>query len=274
MTTYDFETAGPLELFVELGKGRLTVDTTENHHAHVEISGRDAERVRVEQRGDRLTVVDPSARSAFNFTHPGFDVQIVVPAASGLALKTATADVTATGSYGTAVVNTASAAVRIDEVGGTAVINSGSGPVTLAAVRRAVRVKSGSGDITVGTAGDTLVASTGSGDVTVQHAHGTVHVKTGSGTLRVERADGDISLATASGDLEIGRVERGRVVGKAASGDVRIGVPAGTPVWTDIATGSGRIRSGLHSVGQPQDGQAHVELRARTGSGNVTLVEV
>jgi len=274
MTTYDFQTGGPVELSVELAKGSLTIDTTEAHHAHVEIHGRDAERVRVEQRGDRLAIVDPQGRNPFNLTHPGFDVAILVPAASGLALKTATADVTATGSYGSAVVNTASAAVRIGDVDGGVMINSGSGPVTIAGVRRALRIKSGSGDIVIGTAGDTVVASTGSGDVTIQHARSTVHAKTGSGDLHVGRADGDVNLATASGDLEIGHVRRGRVVGKAASGDVRVGIPAGTPVWTDISTATGRIRSGLRSVGQPENGQEHVELRARTASGDITLLEV
>jgi len=274
MTTYDFETSGPVELSVELAKGSLTIDTTEAHHAHVEIHGRDADRVRVEQRGDRLVIVDPQGRSPFNITHPGFDVTVVVPAASGLALKTMTADVTAAGSYGRTVVNTASATVRIGDVEGHAMVNSGSGAVTLAAVRQAIRVKSGSGDIVIGTAGDTVVASTGSGDITVQHARSTVHAKTGSGTLHIGHADGDVNLATASGDLEIGHVQRGRVVGRAASGDVRVGIPAGTPVWTDISTATGRIRSGLRSVGQPKEGQEHLELRARTASGNITLLEV
>lgn len=274
MTTYDFETAGPVQLFVELGKGRLTVDTTESHHAHVEISGRDAERVRVEQRGDRLTVVDPSARSAFTFTHSSLDVQIVVPAASGLAVKTGSAEVTVTGTVGTTVVHTGSGRVSIDRVEGTAALTSGSGDVTIASVAQALRIKSGSGDIAVGTAARGVVASTGSGDVAVKEAHGPVSMKSGSGDLRIGEADDDLSLMTASGDLEVGSVRRGRVVGKGASGDIRIGIPAGTPVWTDIATGSGRIRSSLRSTGQPEEGQDHVELRARTGSGDVTLVEV
>jgi len=274
MTTYDFETTGPVELSVELAKGTLTIDTTEAHHAHIEISGRDPERVRVEQHGDRLTVADPQSRNRFAFTHPGFDVTIVVPAASGLALKTATADVEARGSYGSATINTASASVRIGDVEGTAVVSSGSGPVTVAAVRRELRVKSGSGDLVIGTAGASVVASTGSGDITVEHARGQVSAKTGSGDLRVGTADDDVSLATATGDLEIGRVRRGRVIGRGATGDVRVGIPAGTPVWTDISTATGRIRSGLRSVGQPQDGQEHVELRARTASGDITLLEV
>jgi DUF4097 and DUF4098 domain-containing protein YvlB len=274
MTTYDFETAGPVELAIELAKGHVAIQTTESNHAHVEISGREADRVKVEQRGDRLVIADPQARRPFGFTHPGFDVQVVVPASSALAVKTASADVDVTGTVGATAVNTAAAAVRIERVEGSADINSGSGSVAIASAQQTVRIKSASGDVTVGTAAGAVIASTGSGDVAVGRAQGPVSVKTGSGDLRVATAEDDISLLTASGDLEVGAAHRGRVVHKGASGDIRVGVPAGTPVWTDITTFSGQIRSGLSSVGQPEDGQDHLELRARTYSGDVTLVEV
>jgi len=68
-------------------------------------------------------------------------------------------------------------------------------------------------------------------------------------------------------------VRRGRVSAKGASGDVVVGIPAGVPVWTDITTVSGRIRLDLQGAGQPEEGQDHVELRARTVSGDVVLTE-
>ena len=83
-----------------------------------------------------------------------------------------------------------------------------------------------------------------------------------------------MSLTTGSGDLTVRTVRRGRVTVKGASGDVALGIPAGTPVWTDISTVSGDIRSGLRSAGKPEDGGAHVEVRARTVSGDVVLAEV
>ncbi|WGL52309.1 DUF4097 family beta strand repeat-containing protein [Nocardioides sp. BP30] len=272
MTTYDYETHGPVELSVELAKGRLTIDTTESNHAHIEISGRDADRVRVQQRGDRLDIADPNARRPFSFSH--LDITVVVPAASGLALRTGTAEVEVTGTVGAAVVHTGTGPVRLDHVAGSAAVQSGSGAVTIASVDGDLRAKSGSGDITVGTAQDAVVVSTGSGDVAVRTANGPITVKTGNGDLRVAEAHGDVSLTTGSGSLEVGNAHRGRVVGKAASGHIRVGIPAGTPVWTDITTLTGHIRSGLRPVGQPLEGQGHVELRARTVSGDVTLVEV
>ena len=55
---------------------------------------------------------------------------------------------------------------------------------------------------------------------------------------------------------------------------MRVGIPAGTPVWTDVNTVTGSIASNLESVGKPVDGQDHVELRATTVSGDVRLVQV
>jgi DUF4097 and DUF4098 domain-containing protein YvlB len=99
-------------------------------------------------------------------------------------------------------------------------------------------------------------------------------VKTGSGDLKVVTANSDISLSTGSGDLRIGTARRGRVSVKGASSDIQIGIPAGTPVWADINTVTGSVHSNLESVGAPQEGQEHVELQARTVSGDIVLSQV
>ena len=58
---------------------------------------------------------------------------------------------------------------------------------------------------------------------------------------------------------------------KTASGDVRVGVVPGTPVWTDIRTASGRLASDLPATGEPGPDQPYLEVRATTASGDVTL---
>jgi len=119
-----------------------------------------------------------------------------------------------------------------------------------------------------------LNVSTGSGDVEVGTTSAKAVVKTGSGDLKVVTANSDISMSTGSGDMAIGTVRRGHVSLKGASSDLNIGIPAGTPVWADINTVTGSVRSNLESVGAPQEGQEHVELQARTVSGDITLREV
>jgi len=43
---------------------------------------------------------------------------------------------------------------------------------------------------------------------------------------------------------------------------------------TDITTVTGTIRSDLQGAGQPQEGQDHIEVRAKTVSGDIALSEV
>ena len=119
-----------------------------------------------------------------------------------------------------------------------------------------------------------VAVSTGSGDVEIGSADGPTVVKTGSGDLKVVDARNDVSLTTGSGDLVIGAAQRGRLTAKGASGDVQVGIRAGVPVWTDISTLSGEIRSSLRGAGEPQEGADHVELRAKTVSGDILLTEV
>ncbi len=107
---------------------------------------------------------------------------------------------------------------------------------------------------------------------------GVVHdrtvIKTGSGDLELKRSESDVSLTTASGDLTIGHAPRGKITARNVSGDVRIAIPAGTPVWTDVNTVTGSVASNLQSAGKPAEGQDFVELRASTVSGDVRLVQV
>jgi hypothetical protein len=45
-------------------------------------------------------------------------------------------------------------------------------------------------------------------------------------------------------------------------------------VWTDLTTVSGAIRSSLEGAGQPTEGQDHIELRAKTVSGDIVLTQL
>jgi DUF4097 and DUF4098 domain-containing protein YvlB len=78
-------------------------------------------------------------------------------------------------------------------------------------------------------------------------------------------------VTTASGDVTIETFHVGALQAKAVSGDVRVGIVAGVPVWTDVSTVSGHISSSLDGAGQPADGQPFVELRATTVSGSIVL---
>ena len=66
-------------------------------------------------------------------------------------------------------------------------------------------------------------------------------------------------------------MHRGQLQAKNVSGDIRVGIPAGVPVWTDVSSVTGEVTSTLEAAGRPDEGQDYVELRAKTVSGDVHL---
>ena len=274
MTEHQFETPRPVLLYVGTGRGSVRVHATDTTQSSVSVTGRDADHVQVDHDGDRISVVAPRQRTGFLPGDSALVVEVTVPSGSDLVVRTGSADVTVSGAVGSAQVRSGSGDVRLDAVSGPTSIETGSGNVTLDDVRGELRVKSGSGDVRIARAESTVAVSTGSGDVEIGSLDSPASVKTGSGDLQVLEARADVGLATGSGDLVIGTASRGRFEARGASGDVRIGIPAGTPVWTDLFTLSGEIRSGVAGAGEPRDGADHVELRAKTVSGDIVLTEV
>jgi len=270
-----FETPEPIELYVEIGKGKVEVRATGTATTTLDIEGRDADEVTVSLEDNRLSVIGPKdGGSWFSGRDRELRVRLEIPTASDIAVKTGSADIEVEGQVNEGRIKTGSGDIVCDTFGGPAQLDTGSGDVEVAEALAELRVKSGSGDISVGSSVGALNVSTGSGDVEVGTTNANTVVKTGSGDLKVATANADISLATGSGDLSIGTARRGRVSIKGASSDLRIGIPAGTPVWADINTVTGTIHSNLESHGAPQEGQEHVELQARTVSGDIMLREV
>ena len=274
MTEHHFETHRPVRLFTEIGKGSVKVEATDTTETHVLIAGRDAEHVTVSQDGDQITVVAPKARGGIFGGDNRLDVAITLPTDSLVVIRTGSADIDVTGTIGGGELKSGSGNVRIDTTAAATVIQTGSGDIRVESTQADLRVKSGSGDVLLLDLAASAVVSTGSGDVKVGTTHGPVVVKTGSGDLEVREAGADVSMSTGSGDLVVGTAHRGRLTAKGASGDIQVGIPAGVPVWTDIATVSGAIRSNLNGAGEPAAGADHVEVRAKTVSGDIVLTEI
>ena len=274
MTEHSFHTPGPVDLYVENGSGTVIITALDTEESVVNVSGRAADEVTVTQDGSHLSVVAPQRRAGFFQGDSALQMAITVPTSSEMLVKTGSADITVEGTAGASQIKSGSGQVVLDRLAAPAQLETGSGDITVQAAHGELRVKSGSGDVVINRTESAVAVSTGSGDVRLGTTSGPAVVKTGSGDFRVVEAGGDVSLSTGSGDLLVDTARRGRVTLKGASGDVRIGIPAGIPVWTDINTLSGRIRSDLPGVGEPAEGAEHIEIRAKTVSGDVVLSQV
>jgi hypothetical protein len=215
-----------------------------------------AEQTVVEMRGDTLHIESPDR--GWRLRRSGrLRVDVRLPEDSRLIVKLASADGRFDGRFGDSRFDTASGDISVEHVAGTLTVHSASGDVRVGQIDGPASVSTASGDIVVGHSATDVVMDTASGDITV------------------ERAGGSVRATTASGDLRVDGVSRGSVALSTSSGDVRIGVAAGTSVWLDLSTASGRTRSDLdHGEGPPAGGAADVNVRVRTASGDIELRRV
>ncbi len=262
------------EIYVEIGSGDVQVVATDTDQVVVQVEGRDADEVQVEQDGARVRVVT-RLRTGFLSGFQGTRVHVTTPRGSSLSTKLGSAAVTVEGVLETVQIQTGSGEVTLDEVTDDALVKTGSGGVAVRAIGAEAHIKTGSGDIGVGHLGGPSRLTTGSGDIEVGRSDGPISFKTGSGDIVVRDAQGrQAQLSAGSGQLHVARMTSGVAQLKNASGDIKVGVPAGTPVWTDVSSVSGHVRSSLTPTGAPQEGQDHVEVTARTVSGDVYLESI
>ncbi|NUR09137.1 MAG: DUF4097 family beta strand repeat protein [Nocardioidaceae bacterium] len=269
-----FLTPGPVSLYVEVGSGGVIVHTDEVTETVVDVNGKHADEVIVEQRGDEIVVIARQRGGSFLGRGSDVDVHVSAPYDSRLVTKLGSADLRVMGRIGESMLRSGSGDVTLEDSSGDVFVESGSGDVEADELRGDLRVKCGSGDVSVDRVEGSATVSTGSGDVRVGAATGSLQVKSGSGDLTIDDAQHDVVLNTASGDLYVGQVHRGQLTARNVSGDIRVGVPAGIPVWTDISTMTGSVRSSLEGAGEPAEGQDFIELRAKSVSGDISLEQL
>jgi hypothetical protein len=252
----EFDHAAPVTVSLRAQRGSAELVAEERQTLQVTITaddGSDAtDDFRVALEGDTLIVHAPESSSWQRWRMPKAHIAVRVPLDSALAVKSAAADVRATGRWSTAQASLASADAHVEQVNGDAHLKAASGDLTIERVGGALRANSSSGGIRVG-------------DVT-----GDVTAGTASGNIAIRRAGASLQASTASGDVEVGVLSRGKAKLRTASGDVSVGVAAGTGVWLDLNTASGTTSSDLAMSGEPAEG-ARLELRIRSASGDIDV---
>lgn len=262
---YEFASPGPINADIRIAGGVLNVGAGEHDVITVSVEPFDhssasqeaAEQTRVALEGKHLVIHAPRGKGWAVFRWPKLNIRVTLPQESTLTIKSASADVTCTGVYQDVVTHTASGDVFLDRIIKDASVTSASGNVRVGWIGGATRLNSASGDITA------------------QHAGKAVDANSASGDIEIGRADADVTAKTASGDVKIGVAHQGEIKVHTASGDVSVGVAAGTGVWLDLGTASGKTTSDLNmnSAEAPPTGTA-LKIKARTASGDISLRRV
>jgi len=161
--------------------------------------------------------------------------------------------------------------VRVTGRAGWAGVRTGAGGATLDAVDGDADVTTGSGDIDLGPVSGRTRLRTGSGAVRVASTGGPAEIKTGSGDVTLGAVNADVGLRTGSGDVTVTDARSGALQITTGSGGLRIGVHPGVGAELDLVSGSGRTRSDLEVASVAPAKPAALQVRGRTGSGDVLV---
>jgi DUF4097 and DUF4098 domain-containing protein YvlB len=243
-----FEVGERPRIEVSLPSGDMVFLLGEAGKVEVDVEGRSAEDLVIEQRGGRIFLRTPDRLGS---RWDSFDVTVRAPAGADLEVRAASADVDVQVALGSLGARLASGDIRVGEIEDGAAIESASG------------------DVELGEVGGDLDVSTASGDVQLGRAGGRVVMHTASGGARLGNVLAALLASTQSGDLEIEHYEGGDLECSSTSGEVRIGLPPGRTLDVDLNTVSGDIRSDF----SPASGDgATARLRVKTVSGDIVLL--
>jgi DUF4097 and DUF4098 domain-containing protein YvlB len=156
-------------------------------------------------------------------------------------------------------------------------LRSGSGDIEVDNLGRFLKAQTGSGSVRAhGVAGPSEL-QTGSGDIELgESAAAEVRTSTGSGSIRVHGLDGPFTARTGSGDIEADGTITGSSHLQTGSGSLRLHLGPNAHFDIDASTGSGDIRvagaprSEHHHLSAPVNGGGPT-LEAHTGSGDIEV---
>ncbi|MEX2210446.1 MAG: DUF4097 family beta strand repeat-containing protein [Gaiellaceae bacterium] len=239
MRSETFQTPGEVFLRVKVPAGRVDVETVEGDETHVELEGSEEveQATVIEARGGEVVVEVEERRLLFLRSSQDARVRITCPLGARIEFKGIAADLAVRGS---------------------------TGPVT---------VKTVSGDAELGRVEGDLEMKSVSGDLAVEAVTGRATLQTVSGDVRLDDAGGPVTVQTVSGDQRLGAVVEGAVVLKSVSGDLHVGIRAGSSLWVDAKSVSGDTSSELAVGDTPPEGAGPlIELRATAMSGDIRIV--
>jgi DUF4097 and DUF4098 domain-containing protein YvlB len=240
MRVETFHTPGTAALRIRVPAGRIRVETVEGEETRVELSSDPAveDAATIRSRGSEV-LIEIDDKKMFGFVRIAPDVKIHVSCPHRVELD----------------VKSVSADVEVSGVTGPTELKSVSGDVEIQRVEGDLAIKSVSGDVTAGTV---------TGRTTLQTVSGDVHL---------DEACDSVTAQTVSGDQTLDSVVKGNVTLKSVSGDMQIGVKAGSSLWLDAKSVSGDTRSDL-PIGDapPDDDGPLIELRATAMSGDIQIV--
>ncbi|MGW2052386.1 DUF4097 family beta strand repeat-containing protein [Streptomyces sp. NPDC001840] len=272
-----FDTPEPISATLEFDVGSVRISASKRTDTVVEVlpgDGADdadvraARQVEVVCSGGALRVKGPKNRSLFGRSGT-IDVTIELPAGSDVRGTSPLGDFTCEGSLGECALKTSAGDIRVDEAA-TVTLKTSHGDIHLAHATGDAEI-TGAGRVDIGTVTGAATVKNLNGETTIGEVTGDLRASSSNGRISVGIAHAGVEAKSANGGIRIGQVTRGQIVLQTASGDLEVGVPESTAAWLDVNTRLGRVRNSLSPSEGPGASDETVEVRARTGLGDIVI---
>jgi hypothetical protein len=247
MGEHRFHTPDPVEIEIKVPVGDVDVETIDGDESVITVEGSEKmlEQTVVEQQGRRI-VVELRGKKAFGVTIMIGDISW--------------------GSGGRLRVR-----ARVPH-GSQALFATAAADMKLRGRVRSLESKSASGDLVVtGEIEQDATVKTVSGDVRLERVGGELRFTTVSGDVLVRSVAKSVEGKAVSGDVRLESTREGKVTVRSVSGDIEVGVEAGTNLDVDAGSVSGDLSSEVPLGSEPDASESFgptLVLRGKTISGD------
>lgn len=271
-----FETPEPIAVTLDVPHGSVRIVASKRPDTRVTVLGEEPpSNVRIEFAGGQLLVKGPAQRRfgwALDWLRGGdaVDVEIELPAGSQITATVSAGDHRCEGPVGECRLTTSYGDIRFGE-GGPVQLHTRYGEIHVDRAVGHAELSTNAGDIRVGTVDGSASITNNYGETRVGEVTGDLRVKGLYGEVRVDRAHAGVSARTAYGSVRIKEVIRGLIELTTTSGELEVGIRAGTAAWLDVSSTTGRVRNSLDSHDGPGGFADTVEIRARSSGGDILI---
>ena len=247
MTEHRFHTPEQAELEIKIPIGEIDVETIDGDESTITVEGSEKilELTEVRQEGRRL-IVEIKGKKPFGITISIGDLSF--------------------GSGGRLKVH-----ARIPH-GSDAIFATAAGDMKLRGRVQSLEVKSASGDLMVRAEIERdATIKTVSGDVLLERVGGDLRFTTVSGDMLARSVGRSVEGKSVSGDVRVDSVREGNVTVQSVSGDIEVGVEAGTNLDVDAGSVSGDLTSDVPLGSDPGSAEGYgptLVVRGKTVSGD------
>jgi len=275
-----FETPEPISVVLELRVADVRVAAADRVDTIVQVRPSDAskdddvtaaEHTRIEYVDGRLLVKAPRRLREWSPRSDGgsIDVEIELPAGSDLSGHTAAGGFRCTGSLGRCELKSSAGEISVAHAARVKLITAGD--IGVERVTGDAELTTATGDVRAGEIDGSAVIKNSNGDTRIGEVGGDLRVKAANGDIVVERSNGSVTAKTANGRIRVGGIHRGSLVAETATGHIEVGIADGVAAWLDLDTRYGRVNNDLDATDAPASADEHVEVRARTGFGDIAI---